>query len=73
MITTAEHVEEFNRTFDGVIERLPYLKSLGVTCCATVNFGSVSGTGTYQEMIDGQEQIQVNSSNQPATVEVPSN
>jgi maltooligosyltrehalose trehalohydrolase len=26
------HVEEFNRTFDGVIERLPYLKSLGVTC-----------------------------------------
>lgn len=26
------HVEEFNRTFDGVIERLPYLKTLGVTC-----------------------------------------
>ena len=26
------HVEEFNRTFDGVIERLTYLKSLGVTC-----------------------------------------
>jgi maltooligosyltrehalose trehalohydrolase len=26
------HVEEFNSTFDGVIERLPYLKSLGVTC-----------------------------------------
>src|SRR5579863_8263716 len=26
------HVEEFNRTFDGVVERLPYLKSLGVTC-----------------------------------------
>ncbi len=25
-------VEEFNRTFDGVIERLPYLKSLGITC-----------------------------------------
>ena len=29
--------------------------------------------GMYQEMIDGQEQIQANSSNQPATVEVPSN
>ena len=26
------HVEEFNRSFDGVIERLAYLKSLGVTC-----------------------------------------
>lgn len=26
------HVEEFNDTFDGVAERLPYLKSLGVTC-----------------------------------------
>jgi 1,4-alpha-glucan branching enzyme len=26
------HVEEFNRTFDGVIERLDYLKSLGVNC-----------------------------------------
>jgi 1,4-alpha-glucan branching enzyme len=26
------HVEEFNSTFDGVIERLTYLKSLGVTC-----------------------------------------
>ena len=26
------HVEEFNSTFEGVIERLPYLKSLGVTC-----------------------------------------
>jgi maltooligosyltrehalose trehalohydrolase len=26
------HVEEFNSTFDGVIERLPYLKSLGITC-----------------------------------------
>ena len=26
------HVEEFNSTFDGVIERLSYLKSLGVTC-----------------------------------------
>ena len=26
------HVEEFNSTFDGVVERLPYLKSLGVTC-----------------------------------------
>jgi 1,4-alpha-glucan branching enzyme len=25
-------VEEFNGTFDGVRERLPYLKSLGVTC-----------------------------------------
>ena len=25
------HVEEFNSTFDGVIERLTYLKSLGVT------------------------------------------
>jgi 1,4-alpha-glucan branching enzyme len=26
------HVEEFNSTFQGVIDRLPYLKSLGVTC-----------------------------------------
>jgi 1,4-alpha-glucan branching enzyme len=26
------HVEEFNDTFDGVVARLPYLKSLGVTC-----------------------------------------
>ena len=26
------HVEEFNATFQGVIDRLPYLKSLGVTC-----------------------------------------
>ena len=26
------HIEEFNNTFDGVIERLPYLKTLGVTC-----------------------------------------
>lgn len=26
------HVEEFNSTFDGIIERLPYLKSLGVNC-----------------------------------------
>jgi 1,4-alpha-glucan branching enzyme len=26
------HVEEFNGTFDGVVERLAYLKSLGVTC-----------------------------------------
>jgi maltooligosyltrehalose trehalohydrolase len=26
------HVEEFNNTFDGVVERLPYLKNLGVTC-----------------------------------------
>ena len=26
------HVAEFNSTFAGVIERLPYLKSLGVTC-----------------------------------------
>ncbi|HWS85025.1 MAG TPA: alpha-amylase family glycosyl hydrolase [Ktedonobacteraceae bacterium] len=26
------HVEEFNSTFDGVIERLDYLKSLGVNC-----------------------------------------
>jgi 1,4-alpha-glucan branching enzyme len=26
------HVEEFNSTFDGAIERLTYLKSLGVTC-----------------------------------------
>lgn len=26
------HVEEFNSTFDGVIERLTYLKGLGVTC-----------------------------------------
>lgn len=26
------HVAEFNSTFDGVIELLPYLKSLGVTC-----------------------------------------
>jgi maltooligosyltrehalose trehalohydrolase len=26
------HVEEFNATFAGVVERLPYLKSLGVTC-----------------------------------------
>ncbi len=26
------HVEQFNSTFDGVIERLTYLKSLGVTC-----------------------------------------
>jgi maltooligosyltrehalose trehalohydrolase len=25
-------VEEFNRTFDGVVGRLPFLKSLGVTC-----------------------------------------
>jgi hypothetical protein len=29
--------------------------------------------GTYQEMIDGQERIQVNTPNQPVTVEVPSN
>jgi maltooligosyltrehalose trehalohydrolase len=26
------HVEEFNRTFDGIIERLTYFKSLGITC-----------------------------------------
>ena len=26
------NVEEFNSNFDGIIERLPYLKSLGVTC-----------------------------------------
>ena len=26
------HVEEFNSTFNGVVDRLPYLKSLGVTC-----------------------------------------
>jgi 1,4-alpha-glucan branching enzyme len=26
------HVEEFNATFDGVVERLPYLRCLGVTC-----------------------------------------
>ena len=26
------HVEEFNSTFDGVVERIPYLKNLGVTC-----------------------------------------
>lgn len=26
------HVEEFNATFDGVVDRLPYLRSLGVTC-----------------------------------------
>jgi maltooligosyltrehalose trehalohydrolase len=26
------HVEEFNSTFEGVVDRLPYLKSLGVTC-----------------------------------------
>ncbi|HCI78473.1 MAG TPA: hypothetical protein DHW02_02140, partial [Ktedonobacter sp.] len=26
------HVEEFNSTFDGVVERLTYIKSLGVTC-----------------------------------------
>ncbi len=26
------HVEEFNSTFDGVVERLTYLKGLGVTC-----------------------------------------
>jgi 1,4-alpha-glucan branching enzyme len=26
------HVEEFNSTFAGVVDRLPYLKSLGVTC-----------------------------------------
>jgi len=26
------HVEEFNSTFPGVVDRLPYLKSLGVTC-----------------------------------------
>lgn len=26
------NVEEFNSNFEGVIERLPYLKSLGVTC-----------------------------------------
>jgi maltooligosyltrehalose trehalohydrolase len=26
------HVEEFNSTFDGVVERLPYLRSLGVNC-----------------------------------------
>lgn len=26
------HVEEFNSNFDGVVDRLPYLQSLGVTC-----------------------------------------
>jgi len=26
------HVEEFNSTFQGVVDQLPYLKSLGVTC-----------------------------------------
>lgn len=26
------HVEEFNSTFGGVVDRLPYLQSLGVTC-----------------------------------------
>jgi 1,4-alpha-glucan branching enzyme len=26
------HVEEFNDAFEGVVERLPYLKSLGVSC-----------------------------------------
>lgn len=26
------HIEEFNSTFQGVVDRLPYLKSLGVTC-----------------------------------------
>jgi maltooligosyltrehalose trehalohydrolase len=26
------HVAEFNSTFDGIVERLDYLKSLGVTC-----------------------------------------
>ncbi|HKA53426.1 MAG TPA: alpha-amylase family glycosyl hydrolase, partial [Candidatus Binatia bacterium] len=26
------HVEQFNDTFDGIIERLPYLQSLGVNC-----------------------------------------
>ena len=26
------HVEEFNDTFDGVVDRIDYLKSLGVTC-----------------------------------------
>jgi maltooligosyltrehalose trehalohydrolase len=26
------HVEEFNATFDGLVSRLPYLRSLGVTC-----------------------------------------
>lgn len=26
------HVEEFNNTFEGIVDRLPYLKSLGVNC-----------------------------------------
>ncbi|HLJ34808.1 MAG TPA: alpha-amylase family glycosyl hydrolase [Ktedonobacteraceae bacterium] len=32
LIVYEMHVEEFNSTFDGVVERLPYLKNLGVTC-----------------------------------------
>ncbi len=35
------HVEEFNSTFDGVIERLTYLKSLGVTCLELMPITSV--------------------------------
>jgi 1,4-alpha-glucan branching enzyme len=35
------HVEEFNSTFDGLIERLPYLKSLGVTCLELMPVTSV--------------------------------
>src|SRR5258708_10470859 len=32
LIVYEMHIEEFNSTFDGVIERLTYLKSLGITC-----------------------------------------
>ena len=35
------HVEEFNRDFAGVIDRLPYLKSLGVTCLELMPVTSV--------------------------------
>jgi len=36
------HVGQFNNSFDGVVDRIPYLRSLGVTCIELMPVSSVS-------------------------------
>ncbi|GAC1403355.1 MAG: alpha-amylase family glycosyl hydrolase [Ktedonobacteraceae bacterium] len=70
-----------SRPGDGVVAYKRYSTTAGQVAMVYLNFSDVPQSisvpfpelGTYQEMIDGQERIQVNTLNQTATVEVPSN
>ena len=70
-----------SRPAEGVVAYARYSSTAGQIAMVFLNFSDVPQSisvpfpelGTYQEMIDGQERIQVNTPNQPATVEVPSN